>query len=80
MDYHETETRISLGDKVTYAGAPATIVFIINDNLYSEAYRDDYWPTLIFGLGFELEDRCHTLVYLDAPDEDLVFISRLMHH
>jgi hypothetical protein len=82
MKYSGTNNAILVGDSVLYAGEPGTIVFIIDDDSYSQEYSKNEWSYLGKGLGVEIQDKEHTppnylmLFHLDAPDEDLVFVLR----
>ena len=58
-----------------YAEKPATIVFIIDDDSYSQRYPRKDWSYLGKGLGVEMKDKEHTLYHLQTPDEDLEPIS-----
>ena len=69
MKYLDSETLIRVGDKVAYAGSPGVIVFVIDDDSYSDRYPKEAWSSLGKGLGLELQDG--TLYHLDTPDEDL---------
>jgi hypothetical protein len=71
MKYITTNKVIQVGDRITYAGTPGTIVIIIDDNSYSAQYPSD-WSYLGKGLGIKVEDETGTLYHLDSPDEDLV--------
>jgi len=71
MKYMDTEKEICVGDKVRYAGSPGVIVFVIEDDSYSDQYPKDNWSYLGQGLGIELQDQTRTLYCLDLPDEDL---------
>ena len=69
MNYVHSDQPIRVGDRVTYAGSPGVIVFVIDDDSYSKAYERQHWSYLKKGFGFELDDG--TLFHLDEPDEDL---------
>jgi hypothetical protein len=69
MKYLDSEKVIRVGDNVAYAGSPGVIVFVIDDDSYSDAYDKKSWSYLGKGLGVELQDG--TLYHLDSPDEDL---------
>jgi hypothetical protein len=71
MNYVDTKKVIQVGDKVRYAGASGVIVFVIDDDSYSEHYPKKDWSYLGKGLGIELLDTERTLYHLDLPDEDL---------
>lgn len=71
MRYHDTEKVIRVGDNAWYAGAPAVIVFVIEDDTYSMRYPKKDWSYLGKGLGVEIQDEERTLYHLDTPDEDL---------
>ncbi len=75
MTYHGTEKTIHVGDHVLYAGDPGLIVFVVEDDSYSDRYSRDAWSYLGSGLGVELADEAQTLYHLDAPDEDLEPVS-----
>jgi hypothetical protein len=75
MKYMDTEKVIQVGDKVLYAGIPGVIVFVIDDDIYSDRYSKGNWSYLGRGLGIELQDETRTLYHLDRPDEDLEPIS-----
>jgi hypothetical protein len=72
MKYLDSERQIRVGDKVVYAGNPGVIVFVIDDDSYSDAYAKENWSYLKKGLGVELQDG--TLYHLDSPDEDLELV------
>jgi hypothetical protein len=71
MTYMDTEKVVRVGDKVLYAGQPGVIVFVIDDDTYSDRYLKENWSYLGRGLGIELQDETRTLYHLDSPDEDL---------
>jgi hypothetical protein len=71
MQYVNTDRMIRVGDKVQYAGDPGVIVFVIDDDSYSDRYPKMHWSYLARGLGVELQDESRTLYHLDSPDEDL---------
>ena len=75
MNYNDTNRVIRVGDRVLYAEKPGTIVFIIDDDSYSEKYPRKDWSYLGKGLGVEMKDKEHTLYHLQRPDEDLEPIS-----
>jgi hypothetical protein len=79
MNYNDTNRLIRVGDRVLYAQKPGTIVFIIDDDSYSERYPRKDWSYLGKGLGVEMQDSEHTLFHLDRPDEDLEPISSEPH-
>lgn len=71
MKYNDTDKVIRVGDSVLYAGSRAVIVFVIDDESYSNRYPEKDWSYLGKGLGVEIQDSERTLYHLDAPDEDL---------
>jgi hypothetical protein len=72
MKYNDSDMVIHVGDSVLYAGAPGHIVFVIDDDSYSNQYPRKDWSYLAKGLGVEMLDEAHTLYHLDTPDEDLL--------
>ncbi len=72
MKYMGTDKVIQVGDNVMYAGVPGVIVFVIEDDSFSDRYPK-VWSYLGKGLGVELQkgDWQGTLFHLDCPDEDL---------
>ena len=75
MNYNDTNKMIRVGDSVLYAHKPGTIVFIVDDDSYSEKYPRKDWSYLGKGLGVEMKDKENTLYHLQTPDEDLEPIS-----
>jgi hypothetical protein len=75
MQYIDTKKVIHVGDSVLYAGAPGVIVFVIDDDSYSERYTKENWSYLGKGLGIEIQDKARTLYHLIGPDEDLEPVS-----
>jgi hypothetical protein len=73
MKYQRTDRTIRVGDEVLYAGSPGVIVFIIDDDSYSDAFKKEHWSYLDKGFGMELRDG--TLYHFDTPDEDLEPLS-----
>ncbi len=71
MKYMHTERKIAVGDDVLYGGARGVVVFVIEDDSYSDRYPKEEWSYLGKGLGVELHDELLTLYHLDLPDEDL---------
>ncbi len=69
MKYCDSEKTIRVGDKVLHAGSSGVIVFVIDDDRYSDAYKKEDWSYLGQGFGVELQDG--TLYHYDSPDEDL---------
>ena len=69
MNYLHSQRMIQVGDRVNYAGERAVIVFVIDDDCYSQKYGKQTWSYLGKGLGIEMEDG--TLYHLPGPDEDL---------
>ncbi len=70
MKYWGSEQVVRVGDKVLYAGAPGTIVFIIDDDSYSDRYPREHWSYLGRGLGVELQDEAQTLYHLNSAEEE----------
>lgn len=68
MYYYKTNEQIKVGDHVHYAHQHGVIVFIIDDDAYSEQYSKKDWSFLHNGLGIEMRG---TLYHFDKPDEDL---------
>jgi hypothetical protein len=60
---------VVVGDRVTYAGTPGKIVFVVGEG-YSDQYPKEHWSFLGQGFGLELQDG--TLIHFDTPDEDLL--------
>jgi hypothetical protein len=77
MKYFDSNQEIHVGDGVLYAGVPADIVFVIDDDIYSARYTKECWSYLGKGLGLELRDETKTLYHLDASGEDLEPVSPL---
>src|SRR5438309_1421640 len=75
MKYNDTNQLIRVGDSVLYAGAPGVIVFVIDDDSYSERYPKKDWSYLGKGLGVEIQDKERTLYHLETTDEDLKPVS-----
>lgn len=71
MQYCDSDKQVKVGDSVRYAGQPGIIVFVIDDDCYSERYTRTDWAYLGKGLGVEVQDEQRTLYHLDGPDEDL---------
>lgn len=73
MRYWGTERIVRVGDRVTYAGTSGVIVFIIDDDSYSDRYPKKHWSYLGNGLGVELQDETRTLYHLNSSEttEDL---------
>lgn len=69
MNYLDTKKLIRVGDNVLYAGAPGVVVFVVDDDNYSDRFPKEHWSYLGKGLGVELQDG--TLYHFDSPDEDL---------
>ena len=69
MQYFDTNKSVRVGDRILYAGSPGTVVYVIDDDSYSERFTSEQWSYLGKGLGLELEDG--TLYHLDTVDEDL---------
>jgi hypothetical protein len=69
MMYFDSDRMIQVGDKVRYAGSPGVIVFVIDNDSYSDRYRREDWSYLGKGFGVQLEDG--TLFHFEFPDEDL---------
>jgi hypothetical protein len=72
MKYLGSEKVIRLGDHVVYAGNPGVVVFMIEDDSYSDRYDKKSWSYLNKGFGVELQDG--TLYHFDSPDEDLELV------
>jgi hypothetical protein len=72
MNYMDSDKPIRVGDEVTYAGTPGTIVFIVEDDSYSPLFSREHWSYLGKGFGIQLRDTTGTLYVFDHPDEDLV--------
>jgi hypothetical protein len=71
---YESGEEIRIGDRVAYAGAPGSVVFVNDTRSYSAGYPEEHWSYL--GKGFMIEARGWGLVYLNEPDEDLVLTGR----
>ena len=70
MTYMDSGRTIHVGDQVEYFGTPGIIVFVIDDDMYSDGFDKKNWSYLEKGFGIVLQDG--TLFHLDSPDEDLV--------
>jgi hypothetical protein len=73
MKYCNSQDVVNVGQRVMYAGRPGAIVFVIDDDSYSDRYAKEHWSYLGSGLGIELDNG--TLYRLDTPDEDLDLVS-----
>jgi hypothetical protein len=65
MNHVDTEDVIKVGDQVLYAGVAKVIVFVIDDDSYSERCKKEDWSYLGRELGVELQDkdkRCLSLL------------------
>lgn len=65
--------RIQTGDRVTWAGRPAIVVFVIETRSYSPAFPEADWSYL--GSGFMLDVEGVGLVHEQESDEDLVLVA-----
>jgi hypothetical protein len=72
MKYWGTEKTVRVGDRITYAGIQGVVVFIVNDDSYSEKYPKEHWSDLGSGLGIELEEGSWngTLFHLNSSEEE----------
>ena len=70
MKYLGSEKVVRVGDNVLYAGNPGVIVFIIDDDRYSDRYSKENWSYLGKGLGVELQDETRTLYHLNSSEEE----------
>ncbi len=77
MTYHDSTQSIKVGDKVTHGGRRGIIVFVIDDDSYTDRYPRENWSYLGKGFGVELEEGewRGTLIHSDSPDEDLEFVG-----
>jgi hypothetical protein len=71
MKYNSSNQVIRVGDSVLYAGEQGKIVFVIDDDSYSNEYPKKDWSYLGRGLGVEIQDADRTLYHFETPDEDL---------
>jgi len=73
-----TGEEIHIGDRVTFAGCPATILLVVDREEFpageSEESRD--WWRFEQGSGFLLKQDGGADIFMDEADEDLFFISR----
>jgi hypothetical protein len=70
MKYWGTENVVRVGDRVLYNGTPGVIVFVIDDDSYSDRYPKEHWSYLGTGLGVELQDETRTLYHLGSSEEE----------
>lgn len=78
MRYWGSEKEVRVGDHVLYAGSPARIVFIVDDDSFSDRYPRQHWADYGKGFGVELQDETRTLYFLDTSEEeeDLEFVGK----
>jgi hypothetical protein len=73
-----TGEEIHVGDRVTFAGCPATILLVLDRDEFpaaeSEASRD--WWRVEHGTGFLLNQDGGANIFMDEADEDLILVSR----
>jgi len=65
---------IRTGDRVTWAGHPASVVAVIDTQSYSPMFPETEWSHL--GAGFMLDVEGVGLVYEEEAHEDLQLIGR----
>ena len=71
MKYQGTQKTVRVGDKITYAGVPGVVVYIIDDDSYSEKYPKEHCSYLGSGLGIELQEGNQTgLIHLNSSEEE----------
>jgi hypothetical protein len=56
MKYHSSSQEVKVGDKVRFAGRLGAIVFLVNEDVYSEKYPREHWSFLEDGFGVEIEE------------------------
>jgi hypothetical protein len=55
MKYQGKDKNVRVGDKVRYAGKEGEVVFIVDDDCYSERYPKEHWSYSGKGFGVELQ-------------------------
>jgi len=80
-NYHATHYRtgedIRAGDRVSWAGRPGTVVFVLGSADVPAEWADpETWPGKPNSEGFMLDVTGAGLVLLDESDEDLEFLGR----
>jgi hypothetical protein len=56
MKYYDSEKVVQVGDRILYDGTPGVIVFVVDDDSYSDEYTKDNWSYLGRGLGVQMQD------------------------
>jgi hypothetical protein len=70
---YENGKKIQLGDKVSYAGMPGRIVFIVDEDLFLPSHPREEWSYVKQGLGVQIDGG--DLFCLQEPDGDLIAMS-----
>ena len=65
---------IRIADRISLAGRPGRIAFVIDTRSFSAEYPEKEWSYL--GRGFMIDAAGYGLVHLEAADEDLVLVER----
>ncbi len=73
-----TGEEIHIGDRVTFGGCPSTIVLVVDRDEFppSESYASRTWWRTAHGSGFLIRQENGADIFLDGPDEDLLFLDR----
>ncbi len=71
---YATGEAIRIGDRITYAGRPGRVVFVIDTRSYSAEYPEEQWAYL--ERGFMITAEGFDLLFQEEADEDLVLIAR----
>jgi hypothetical protein len=77
MQRYSNQKQILLWDRVEYANAPATVVYVAKSKLENPRFPHNQWKSQI-GNGILIEFDNRALLQLDEcpKDEDLRFVSR----
>jgi hypothetical protein len=74
---YQDGSEIHLGDAVSYYSQRGTIMFVADREEYSERFSEADWPLSEYPSGFMIEFTNGALLFLNASDEHLSFISRV---
>ena len=69
-----TGEEIHIGDQISYARSPGTIIFVIDRGEYSTGFHAEHWAH--YATGFMIQCDSMGCVMLQKADEDLEFF----HH
>ena len=74
--HYRSGEELRIGDRVLWNGDPASVVFVLGNQLPSEWSASEHWFLEQYGQGFMLDTQVAGLVFECESDEDLKLVER----